>query len=42
MEKGKDPGIDARISLRWIFRKWGWGTWTWFIWLRIRTGGGLL
>ena len=38
----EDPGLDGRIILRWIFRKWegvvgtGWG------WLRIGTGGGRL
>ena len=37
-----DPGVDGKIILRWIFRKWkgvvgtGWG------WLRIGTGGGHL
>ena len=23
-----DPGVDGRIILRWIFRKWGVGVWT--------------
>jgi len=37
-----EPGIDGRIILRWIFRKWDWRAWTGSIWLRIGTGGGLL
>jgi hypothetical protein len=24
----EDPGIDAKIVLRWIFRKWVVGAWT--------------
>jgi len=35
----KDPGIDGRIILRWIFRKWDVGAWTESIRLRIGTGG---
>ena len=31
----KDPGVDGKIILRWIFRT-GWS------WLRIGTGGGHL
>jgi len=37
-----DPGVDGRIILRWIFRKWDVGVWTGSIWLRIGTGGGHL
>jgi len=31
-----DPGLDGRIILRWIFRKWGVGVWTRSSWLRGR------
>jgi len=34
-----DPGVDGRIILRWIFRKWDVGWWTGPSWLRIGTGG---
>ena len=37
-----DPGVDGRIILRWIFRKWDMGVWTESSWLRIGTGGGHL
>ena len=40
MDKGhlEDPGLDGRIILRWIFRKWDVGAWTGLIWLRIGAG----
>jgi hypothetical protein len=37
-----DPGVDGRIILRLIFRKWDVGVWTGLSWLRIETGGGHL
>jgi hypothetical protein len=37
-----DPGVDGRIILRWIFRKWDVGVWTGKSCLRIQTGGGHL
>jgi len=35
----EDPGVDGRIILRRIFRKWNVVIWTGLIWLRIGTGG---
>jgi hypothetical protein len=37
-----ETGIDARIILRWIFRKWNVGVWTGLGWLRIEKVGGQL
>jgi hypothetical protein len=37
----EDQGVDRRIILRWIFRKWDGGPWTGLIWFRMgRAGGG--
>ena len=33
-----DPGVDGRIILRWIFRKWDVRVWTGSSWLRIKCG----
>jgi len=38
----EDPGVDGKIILRWIFKKWDVEVWTGSIWLRIGTGGGRL
>jgi hypothetical protein len=37
-----DPGVDGRVILGWIFRKWDVGVWIGLVWLRIGTGGGQL
>jgi hypothetical protein len=37
-----DPGVDERIILKLIFKKWDGRAWTGLSWLRIGTGGGLL
>jgi hypothetical protein len=37
-----DPGVDGRIILRRIFRKWDVGVWNGVSWLMIETGGGHL
>jgi len=39
---GDPGGVDGRIILRWILRKWVLGVWTGSSWLRIGTGGGHL
>ena len=35
----ENPGVDGRIIVRWICRKWNGEAWTGLIWLRIGTGG---
>jgi hypothetical protein len=37
-----DSGVDGRILLRCIFRKWDVRVWTGMGWLRIERGGGKL
>ena len=38
----EDAGVDGRIILRWIVRKWDVMVWTGSSWLRVGTGGGHL
>jgi len=38
----EDPGLDGRIIISWVFRKWNVFVWTGLIRLRIGTGGGEL
>jgi len=38
----ENPGVDGKIILRWIFRKWNVGAWTASSWFRIGTGSGHL
>jgi hypothetical protein len=35
----ENPGVDGRIILRWIFRKWE-GECIELVWFRIEIGGG--
>jgi len=41
-DQTEDPGVDGRIIIRGIFRKWDVGVWTGSSWLRIGAGGGHL
>jgi hypothetical protein len=36
----EDPGVDGRIILRWILRKWSVEVWAGSSWLSIETVGG--
>jgi hypothetical protein len=36
----EDPGVEARIRLKWIHNRWETEAWTGLSWLRIGSGGG--
>ena len=36
----EDPGVDRRIILKCVFKKWDREEWTGLIWLRIGTSAG--
>jgi len=38
----EDPGVEERIILKWISKRWDGEAWTGLILLRIGTGGGRL
>jgi hypothetical protein len=38
----EEHGVDKRIILKLVFKRWDGEAWTGLIWLRIATGGGLL
>ena len=37
-----DPGVDGKIILRWIFRKWNVEVWTGSSWVKVGTVGAQL
>jgi hypothetical protein len=38
----QDTGLDGRVVIKWMFKKWDGGSWTALIWLRKGTGSALL
>jgi hypothetical protein len=39
-ERFEGMGVDVRIILKWIFKKWNGEAWIGLFWLRIGTDGG--
>jgi hypothetical protein len=38
----EELGVDGKVILEWMFKKWDGESWTGLLWLRIWTGGGHL
>ena len=38
----EEQGVDGKMTLQWVLKKWVGMTQIRFIWLRVGTGGGLL
>jgi len=41
-DHSEDLDVDGRVILQWILQKYGGKLWTGFMWLKIKTSGGLL
>jgi hypothetical protein len=41
-DMSQSVGVDGKITLEWILRKYGGKVWNGCIWIRIGTSGGLL
>jgi hypothetical protein len=36
----QDPGLNGKVILKWVFRRWAVEVWTGSIWLSLETVGG--